>query len=256
MSSGQQWWDDHCDAGVLGRGACSREDCPTHGLSATHAPTQRTHEKRCPGPYGDTACERGGDCPVHPRAASRLRILCDADGVLVDFVGLVLDYVQKNTGLYYLPSAIDQWDCFAALSLPEHWPYFRDQCDRLQLCRSMRPMLGAAEFLAELRRRGDVAICTTPMTPGWLTQRAEWLEAFGVPLKEQIHCHAKQDLVRYGSQTSGWDILVDDKVENCQAFVDAGGAAFCITAAYNTHCPPTIPRGDWRACLAWLDGLR
>ena len=38
----------------------------------------------------------------------RLRILCDVDGVLADFVGLVLDYVQKNTGLSYLPSAVDQ----------------------------------------------------------------------------------------------------------------------------------------------------
>jgi 5'(3')-deoxyribonucleotidase len=191
--------------------------------------------------------------------APRLRILCDADGVLVDFVGLVLDYVYKAKGLSYLPSAIDQWDCFAALGLQEHWPYFREQCDRLQLCRSMRPMLGAAEFLAGLRARGEVAICTTPMTPGWLTQRAEWLEAFGVPLKDQIHCHAKQDLARFGtisSPSAGWDVLIDDKVENCEAFKNAGGLAFCITAAYNTHCSALISRGDWRACLAWLDGLK
>jgi 5'(3')-deoxyribonucleotidase len=227
MSSGQQWWDDHCDAGVLGRGACSRGDCPVHGVVRTAAPRA---------------------------SAQALNLLCDADGVIIDFVRLVLDYVQKNTGLSYLHSAIDQWDCFAALGLQEHWPYFRRQCDELKLCRTMLPLPGAREFLTELERIANVKICTTPMTPGWLTQRAEWLEEFGVPLNRQLHFHDKHDLV------PAWDVLIDDKVENCEAFVKAGGQAFCIATPYNTefkasfHGAPRA-RGTHAECLAWVRRL-
>lgn len=177
---------------------------------------------------------------------SRLRILCDVDGVLADFVGLVLDYVQKNTGLSYLHSAVDKWDCFACLGIPEHWPYFRTQCDELGLCRSMREIPGARDFYAALRRLGDVRVCTTPMTTAWLSQRAEWLVAFGVPLNEQIQWCDKHELV------PAYDVLIDDKAENCEAFAKAGGVAFCIATPYNTHLSPHIVRGSHAECLEWL----
>ncbi|HEY3496223.1 MAG TPA: hypothetical protein VGK73_16100 [Polyangiaceae bacterium] len=185
--------------------------------------------------------------------SKRLRILCDVDGVLADFVGLVLDYVQKNTGLSYLPSAVDQWDCFACLGLKEHWPYFRTQVDELGLCRTMREIPGAREFYAELRRLtgegGKVRVCTTPMTTAWLTQRAEWLVEFGVPLNEQIQWCDKHELV------PAYDILIDDKAENCESFVRAGGVAWCIATPYNTHLPEHMPRGSHAQCLEWLREL-
>lgn len=179
--------------------------------------------------------------------AKRPRILCDVDGVLADFVGCVLDYVQRNAGLSYLHSAVDQWDCFAALGLPEHWPYFREQCDRLDLCRRMQPLPGAAEFYAALSLLGEVRVCTTPMTPAWLSQRAEWLVEFGVPLKDQIQTFAKEDLV------PAWDVLIDDKTENCEAFERAGGRAFCIAAPYNANV--SVRRGTHAEALAWLRAL-
>lgn len=181
---------------------------------------------------------------------AKLRILCDVDGVLADFVGLVLDYVQKNTGLSYLPAAVDQWDCFACLGLSEHWPYFRTQCDELRLCRTMRPLPGASEFYAELRRiASDVRVCTTPMTAAWLSQRAEWLIEFGVPLKEQIQWCDKHEL------WPAYDVLIDDRAENCEAFTAAGGVAFCIATPYNNHLSPRIARGTHAECLAWLRAL-
>lgn len=194
--------------------------------------------------YSDV--EWSGKCP-----RPQLRILCDCDGVLSDFVGLVLDYVQKNTGLSYLPSAVDQWDCFACLGLKEHWPFFRTQVDELGLCRSMRELPGAREFYAELERIGEVKVCTTPMTCSWLTQRAEWLVAFGVPLRNQWQGDGKEALV------PAYDVLIDDKAENCAAFVKAGGVAWCIATPYNTHAPvsASLRRGSHAECLAWLREL-
>jgi 5'(3')-deoxyribonucleotidase len=182
-------------------------------------------------------------------AARPLRILCDCDGVLADFVGLILDYVARNTGLTYEREAVNEWDCLQCLGLSDHWPYFREQCDRLNLCRDMRPLPGAAEFYAELGRLGHVRVCTTPMTPAWLTQRAEWLIDFGVPLLEQMQIHEKHALA---GGAEGYDVLIDDRVENCEAFVRAGGRAFCLAAEYNTHVAPHVPRGTHARCLAWL----
>lgn len=193
-----------------------------------------------------------------------LRILCDVDGVLADFVGLVLDYVQRNTGLSYLHSAVDQWDCLGALGLADHWPYFRAQCDELGLCRTMRELPGARAFYAELGRLGTVRVCTSPMTCAWYSQRAEWLVAFGVPIADHLFVHDKHDLA------GSWDVLIDDKAENCEAFAQAGGVAWCIATPYNAHVRvgfmslpggPSSPgscevrRGTHAECLAWLRGL-
>ena len=179
-----------------------------------------------------------------------LRILCDVDGVLADFVGLVLDYAARSYGLSACRrEAVDQWDCFAALGMPTEWPRFHAACDTLELCRSMAEIPGAREFYAELRRIGEVRVCTSPMNARWLTQRAEWLEMFGVPLNEQIHWHDKHELA------GAYDVLIDDKAENCEAFWRAGGEAYCIATPYNVRVAAHIPRGTHAECLAWLRGV-
>ncbi len=182
-----------------------------------------------------------------------LRILCDADGVLIDFVGLVIDYTARHRGLYYRAEAIDQWDCFAALGIKDEWPRFAAAIGPLALCRNMLAFPDAREFLTGLERLGSVKIATTPMNTAWLTQRGEWLEEFGVPLNRQIHIHDKIDLARWcGTNGAGWDVLIDDKIENCLEFQSRGGLAYCIAAPYNTACPSDIPRGTRKECLSWL----
>lgn len=192
------------------------------------------------------------------RSDSPLRILCDADGVLVDFVALCLDYVARNYGLSYRREAIDQWDCMAALGFPTEWPRFAAAVGPLELCRRMAPMPtdvpgGAAAFLVALESLGEVKIATTPMNPAWLQQRAEWLEEhMGVPLSRQIHLHDKDELT---GGARGWDVLIDDRVENCVRFAEAGGRAFCIAAPYNAHCPDGIARGTHAECLDFVAAL-
>lgn len=187
-----------------------------------------------------------------------LRIFVDCDGVLSDFVGCVLDYLARNTPLTQVQrEAIDQWDCFAAVGCCEHWRYFSEQCDKLELCRTMRELPGARELWAECQRLGEARVLTTPMTVAWLSQRAAWLEAFGVPLGAQIQIgkNACKSLLA-GDALDGLDepgrVLIDDKAENCEAFQRAGGWAFCLAAPYNAHVSPEIPRGTHAEAIEWL----
>lgn len=184
--------------------------------------------------------------------SSRLRVLCDVDGVLADFVGTFLDYIQKTYGLSYRRDAIDQWDCMVAVGMPKsEWRRFSDAVAPLELCRKMLPIPGAAAFLVALESAFDVQVATTPMNAAWLTQRAEWLEEhMGVSLERQKHLHAKEELA------GSWDVLIDDKVENCVAFTEAGGIAFCIATPYNAHLPNHIARGTHADCLDFVASLR
>jgi 5'(3')-deoxyribonucleotidase len=182
---------------------------------------------------------------------SRLRIFVDCDGVLADFVGAVLDYLARNTPLTQVRrEAIDQWDCFAAVGCSEHWAFFRDQCDKLNLCRSMAELPGARELWAECQRLGEARVLTTPMTVAWLSQRAAWLEAFGIPLGQQIQIG--KDACKSLLVSKDFNLLIDDKAENCEAFQRAGGWAFCLAAPYNAHVSPEIPRGTHAEAIEWL----
>lgn len=187
-----------------------------------------------------------------------MKILCDCDGVLTDFVGLVIDYLQNTYGMRVRREAIDQWDCFAAVGCGDEWPRFHVACDALELCARMSELPEARSLWAAVLRTDPAAyVCTTPMTVGWLGQRAEWLRSFGVPLARQIQCHDKAMLARRDV------VLIDDKAENCEAFVRAGNRAFCIATPYNAHLhsltgrgrgmnSAMIPRGTHAECVAWL----
>lgn len=188
-----------------------------------------------------------------------LRVLVDCDGVLSDFVGMFLDYVLRVHGTTHTREQITQWDCFDAIGLPpSEWKRMARHVGPLELCRRMPVLHGAQGFLPAIERlvgEENVKVATAPMCPAWLTQRAEWLEEFGVPLKRQKHLHEKEALAGH------YDVLIDDHAENCQRFAETEqGLAFCIAAPYNAHAGGGWDSGVWRGthaeCLRWLEWLR
>lgn len=185
-----------------------------------------------------------------------LRVLCDVDGVLADFMSTAREYAHT----YYpsaktsetLPHHIDVWDPGDALGVPKLMSFMRDDPHIGQWCRGMREFPMARAFWAQLcahPRVGVVNVATVPFCAAWLTPRAQWLESFGIPLKQQTHIHAKEALA---GGFSGWDVLIDDNRDNCEAFHHAGGRAFMIARAYNSEYAGCVQRGDYADCLRWL----
>lgn len=185
-----------------------------------------------------------------PAPAPRpLRILCDVDGVLFDFVDLcqqVAPHLERE--------ALERdWDHFGGADFPEGWQRLPEHVMFRQLGLVGKLLPGARKFWRALNALpgARVRVCTSPLPncPEWMGQRAAWLQStLGIPAHEQFHIHEKAALA---GGPRGYDVLIDDKVENCVEFVEAGGRAWCIAQPYNQDVK--CLRGDYAACLAWLD---
>lgn len=185
-------------------------------------------------------------------APAPLRVLCDVDGVLANFVEACLRYAEAKHGVHMSEEAVTEWEHGQAIGIPTLIEEMRRDPGIAGLCRAMRAYPEAKAFwdaLCKHPRVGVVFAATVPFCAEWLTPRAQWLERFGVPLAQQKHLFQKDGLA---GGAAGWHVLLDDKPKNCEAFVAAGGKAYLIARPYNTNSTFDGPRGGYGDCLRWL----
>lgn len=185
-----------------------------------------------------------------------LRVLCDVDGVLADFGGMARSYAAKHIPHVAL-STVDTCQSTDLLGVPGLRECMKGDPAIAKWCRDMPAFPEAKAFWDALVAHphvGVVHVATVPFCAAWLSARAEWLERFGIPLKQQHHTHVKEALAGGGA---GWDVLIDDNAATCNAFTNAGGQAFMIARAYNSAVGSGVitQRGDYAACLRWLSSL-
>lgn len=144
------------------------------------------------------------------------RVLVDCDGVLAQFLDHVLIELNDILSTSHVIDDITQWEMYDALNVPEA---VRRQVDDIVMqpgfCACLPSIAGAREGLDALRDAGHKVYCLTTPFKGshWMPERVHWLRKhMGFNRKEVIFCHAKE-LVQ-------GDFLIDDKVENLQAWED------------------------------------
>lgn len=118
------------------------------------------------------------------------------------------------------------------------------------MCRDLPAYVGAREFVANLQRcvgASNVHTCTAPFNAAWLSQRAEWLEDIGIPLKLQHHTGGKELGMIHA------DVLIDDKPESCFAF---SGAALLFDRPWNRTHEGYRRVFSYDDCLAAVEALR
>lgn len=146
-----------------------------------------------------------------------VNILIDCDGVLADFPSAALRYINARAGREYLLGDVEEHDILKSLALL-HWQNDFDLwCAETEVCRHLEPYDGAQDFVEKLRALGDVVIVTSPYSavPTWTHARLAWLsEHFGIEKRDVVFCKRKE-LIR-------GHVLIDDKLENCEAFVGSG----------------------------------
>lgn len=152
-------------------------------------------------------------------SAKTMGICLDVDGVLGDFPSAALRWLN---GRAVGPSAftidqIDQHDILKALGLEDLQDHFDQWCIDTEVCRHLPVYEGAQEFVEKLRGLGELLIVTSPYgaVPHWMHARLGWLkEHFGIDKRDVVFCKRKE-VVR-------GHVLIDDKLENCEAFAGSG----------------------------------
>jgi 5'(3')-deoxyribonucleotidase len=148
--------------------------------------------------------------------ARRPRVLLDVDGVVADFVQLMVNAVRNlnfcDIPINWRPT---KWDVAKELKLTDKQE--DEVYDVLRLpgsAKMLLPFPGAVEGVKRIASMFDVAFVTTPVegSQTWCFDRTEWLIThFGEELGNRWVFTDHKYLV-FG------DFLVDDKPENCLEF--------------------------------------
>lgn len=149
----------------------------------------------------------------------RPRVLLDVDGVVADFVQLMVNAVRnlklRDIPLNWRPT---KWDVAKELGLTNKQEDEVYEVLRLPgSANILHPFPGAVQGVKRIASLFDVAFVTAPVggSQTWCYDRMEWLERhFGAELGSRWVFTDHKYLV-YG------DFLVDDKPENCLDFKEA-----------------------------------
>ena len=177
----------------------------------------------------------------------RKRMLTDVDEVLCDFQSPVFEMAKQIFGKDVGPHSYDGtvWDIFAAFT-PEETKVLLAECEKPGWCASLKPLPGAQEAVAELRKHVDLFAVTSPFhSTTWVYERERWLaEHFGFERSQIVHTSAKYLVCG--------DVLLDDKPDHITAWQaeHPDGLAMLWPIA-NTR---NLPLDKWRV-KDWPDVL-
>lgn len=140
-------------------------------------------------------------------------IAVDMDGVLVEQVVPVLQRVKQEMGIQLNKCDITEWEYpFEGTNIKTE--IIRAERER-EFVLQMPSMEYAREALQILSKKFDVVIATSrePCTDSW---SQEWLDKHGVPYQNFVNTGSQ------GKTLANADIIIDDYVENIEAFIRKG----------------------------------
>lgn len=137
------------------------------------------------------------------------RILIDVDGVLADFMGAVLSFVNTRHGTNF--NHHDMYDDFRVVIKEYHTQELENFIKSEGFCQMLKVLPGAIEGVQKLRDLGwDIMFVTSPYkdAPTWAYDRMKWLERyFGATREDVIFARNK----KYVHGVT----LIDDLPRNC-----------------------------------------
>lgn len=135
-------------------------------------------------------------------------ILCDVDGILVDFTKSYLSLLHADTGRLHAEHEIHSFDYAESIaSKEEDARIWKQIAAKTGFVYNLPVYDGALDFLVQLRDLGRVVACTSPAGAVWTAERYDWLL--------QVAGFDKNDIVvtRAKGLVHG-DFLIDDAHHN------------------------------------------
>ena len=175
-------------------------------------------------------------------------IAVDLDGVVLDFVGGLREAVYREYGVEVAEGDVTEWDLSPVLDPVLGRPWWTWLRERSWLWARFPPIPGAIGGLRQLHDEGHLLECVTSK-PEW-AERSVWCW-----LAEHAPAFDRVTIVREGerkSEATQAQLLIDDKLENCEEFAATGRAALLFDHPYNQS--RSLPTGvtrvqDWHAVL-------
>jgi 5'(3')-deoxyribonucleotidase len=142
-------------------------------------------------------------------AAERRRILLDVDGVLADFAGALVDFVNLSRINPITRKSLTEWDLLKAAGASDQQEAFDRLASRPGFCGTLAVCPGAQAFVKSLQEFAEVVIVTAPYENAarWTHERLHWLkEHFAIDKRDVVFAKRK-------SLVAG-DLLIDDALHN------------------------------------------
>lgn len=183
-----------------------------------------------------------------------LHVAIDMDDVVVDFTGGLIKSVNIEHGTNLTVNDVTEWDLHPLLDPilgRSFWTWLRE---REWLWAQFDAVPGAIGAIDRLRREGHYIEFITSK-PDWAIHNVyKWLGLWRPSVQRVTIVTLKDRKVDFTNA----DVLVDDKLANCQGFVDEGRVAIMFDAPHSrrTKVPTTIHRAaDWREVLGVIERM-
>lgn len=154
-------------------------------------------------------------------------ILCDVDGVLVDFTETYLRLNAELNKRYHVEADITSFNFAECITTPEQDKKIWRHIERSPGMVYNLPLYdGARDFLAALRECGRVVACTSPANPLWTAERAQFL-------MDKCGFHKKDIVIASDKALVVGDYLIDDAVHNLDSWQHWGSLGILMTRPWN-----------------------
>lgn len=159
-----------------------------------------------------------------------IHIAIDMDDVLVDFVGGLRTAMKTEYNIDIPEENVTNWNLHPILDPVIGYSWWRWMKEREWIWATFPPVPGAIGSIERLRADGHYVELVTNK-PRWAEHNVwkwlgKWRPAFNAVTIVDGQSQRKIDLTMA-------DILVDDKPENCQQFLDAGRNAILFARPHN-----------------------
>lgn len=184
-----------------------------------------------------------------------MHIAVDADDVVVDFVGGLLGVVKKEYGVEIFRDEIKEWNLHPILDPVIGHSFWKLLKDRAHLWAGFPAIDGAIGHIGKLRDQGHYMELVTSK-PEWAEYNMyKWLGKWR-PAFQRVTIVGLED--RKVDFTDA-EILIDDKPQNCQGFLDAGRQAILFSSPHNLSFPQAktgmVRANDWSIVVKMIETL-
>lgn len=158
-----------------------------------------------------------------------MKIAVDLDDVVLDFVGGVLDAIKKEYAVEIAEDQVESFDLHAILDPIIGYSWWKWMREHAWIWPNFTAVDGAMGALRTLRNKGHYLVCITSK-PDWAEQNVWiWLGKWRPPF-QQVIITSKDDVK---ADFSDADVLIDDKVENVEAWAATGRKAILFDRSHN-----------------------